>query len=201
MQRANPKHSTLRAAGYLALSLVLGLACFVVPTSIAGAHGERVSDAARAKAQQAAPGEMIDVILVHNHSARANLTGHVRALKGESLVLYGDGNQTRSFCYVDDLMEGLISLMDSDPEITGPINLGNPIEVTMRELAETVLELTGSKSDVLHEELPSDDPVRRCPDISLAARTLSWEPKVDLREGLTKTIAYFDDLFGLAGRD
>jgi UDP-glucuronate decarboxylase len=118
----------------------------------------------------------------------------VQALLGDPITIYGDGQQTRSFCYVDDLIRGLISLMESDAEITGPTNLGNPSEFTMRELADLVIDLTGSKSEIVHQPLPSDDPVRRCPDITKAKRDLSWEPTVDLRTGLTKTIAYFDSL-------
>jgi UDP-glucuronate decarboxylase len=123
----------------------------------------------------------------------------VRALRDEPLVVYGDGQQTRSFCYVDDLIKGLVLLMGSKSEITGPINLGNPGEFTMRALAELILELTGSKSEIVHAELPADDPVRRCPDISRAGQVLDWHPTVDLRDGLVKTIAYFEGLMS-AGR-
>jgi UDP-glucuronate decarboxylase len=123
----------------------------------------------------------------------------VRALRDEPLVVYGDGQQTRSFCYVDDLIKGLVVLMGSKSEITGPINLGNPGEFTMRALAELILELTGSKSEIVHAELPADDPVRRCPNISRAEQVLDWHPTVDLRDGLVKTIAYFEGLMG-AGR-
>jgi UDP-glucuronate decarboxylase len=118
----------------------------------------------------------------------------VQALRGMPLTIYGDGSQTRSFCYVDDLVAGLIALMCTDSDVTGPINLGNPGEFTMKELAALVLELTGSKSDLIHEALPTDDPVRRCPDIGRAEKQLGWSPTVPLRDGLTKTIAYFDDL-------
>ncbi|HKX46231.1 MAG TPA: UDP-glucuronic acid decarboxylase family protein [Planctomycetota bacterium] len=118
----------------------------------------------------------------------------VQALRGETLTIYGDGQQTRSFCYVDDLIDGLLRLMASPPERTGPINLGNPDEFTMIELAELVLELTGSRSSIEHQPLPADDPVRRRPDISRARTQLGWEPRVKLREGLQKTIAYFDEL-------
>jgi UDP-glucuronate decarboxylase len=117
----------------------------------------------------------------------------VQALEGSPLTIYGDGSQTRSFCYVDDLVSGLVALMDSDAEITGPINLGNPGEFTMKELATLILELTGSKSEIIYQELPADDPVRRCPDIGLARTHLGWEPTIALREGLTKTISYFDE--------
>ncbi len=115
----------------------------------------------------------------------------VQALKGEPITLYGDGMQTRSFCYVDDLIEGFIRLMDADDAVTGPMNLGNPNEFTIRQLAETVLRLTGSKSELVEKPLPEDDPTQRCPDISLARETLGWRPSIELEEGLRRTIAYF----------
>jgi UDP-glucuronate decarboxylase len=115
----------------------------------------------------------------------------VQALKGEPITLYGDGNQTRSFCYVDDLIDGFIRLMESPAELTGPINLGNPVEFTMRELAELVLSETGSSSAIVTLPLPQDDPRQRKPDIRLAKERLAWSPKVPLREGLKPTIAYF----------
>ncbi|MGY8662677.1 UDP-glucuronic acid decarboxylase family protein [Bradyrhizobium sp. UFLA05-109] len=118
----------------------------------------------------------------------------VQALTGQSITIYGDGKQTRSFCYVDDLIDGLVRLMDTDDEITGPINLGTPVEFTMMELAETIIELTGSKSVIEFMPLPADDPRQRQPDISRARDTLGWSPSVQLRHGLGKTIAYFDDL-------
>jgi UDP-glucuronate decarboxylase len=114
----------------------------------------------------------------------------VQALKGEDLTVYGDGTQTRSFCYVSDLIEALVRTMNSE-EFFGPVNIGNPGESTVLELAEKVLALTGSKSRIVLRPLPSDDPVRRCPDISLAKSKLSWEPRVGLEEGLGKTIDYF----------
>jgi len=114
----------------------------------------------------------------------------VQALKGEDLTVYGDGTQTRSFCYVSDLIEALVRTMNSE-EFVGPVNIGNPGESTVLELAEKVLALTGSKSRIVLRPLPSDDPVRRCPDISLAKSKLSWEPRVGLEEGLGKTIDYF----------
>jgi len=125
----------------------------------------------------------------------------MQALRGEAITLYGDGGQTRSFCYVDDLIDGFIRLMDSPDEVTGPINLGNPVEFTIRELAEQVIALTGSKSRMEFRPLPADDPKQRQPDISRARNALGWEPKVPLEEGLKKTIAYFDNLLskGLAG--
>ena len=118
----------------------------------------------------------------------------VQALRGEPLTIYGDGSQTRSFCYVDDLVAGLIGLMDNSAGETGPMNLGNPGEFTMLELASQVLELTGSSSAIEHRELPADDPKQRQPDISLAQTTLGWAPTVALRQGLEKTIAYFADV-------
>ena len=120
----------------------------------------------------------------------------VQALRKEPLTLFGDGSQTRSFCYVDDLVDGLIRLMESPGEITGPINLGNPSEFSMRELADLVLELTGSTSKIECRELPEDDPTRRRPDIARAKAQLGWEPRVELREGLLKTIEYFDGHLG-----
>ena len=118
----------------------------------------------------------------------------MQALQGEPITIYGSGNQTRSFCYVDDLVEGFLRLMDTGPEFTGPVNLGNPNEFTMIELAEAVLDITGSGSKLENRPLPHDDPRQRQPDIALARETLGWEPKTQLREGLTKTIAYFDEL-------
>lgn len=125
----------------------------------------------------------------------------MQALRGEAITMYGDGGQTRSFCYVDDLIDGFIRLMDSPDTVTGPVNLGNPVEFTIRQLAEQVIALTGSKSKMEFRPLPADDPKQRQPDISRARKTLGWEPKVPLEEGLKKTIAYFDDLLskGLAG--
>ncbi len=113
-----------------------------------------------------------------------------QALRGEPLTIYGDGHQTRSFCYVDDLIEGMIRMMDQNLEI-GPVNLGNPVEHSMLELAEKVIAITGSKSKIKHLELPADDPKQRCPDISRARRLLDWSPKVDLETGLRNTIEYY----------
>lgn len=110
---------------------------------------------------------------------------------GDPITIYGDGSQTRSFCYVDDLVEGFIRFMESPSEVTGPINMGNPGEFTMLELAEKVIRLTGSKSKLTFQDLPSDDPKQRRPDISLAKSALDWEPKVDLEQGLIRTIDYF----------
>ncbi len=116
----------------------------------------------------------------------------VQALKGDDITVYGDGNQTRSFCYVDDLVEVIMRMMEKD-DFTGPVNTGNPDEFTVMELAQKVIEMTGSKSKIVYKDLPADDPLRRKPDISLAKEKLGWEPKIKLEEGLKKTIAYFDD--------
>jgi UDP-glucuronate decarboxylase len=118
----------------------------------------------------------------------------VQALRGEPITVYGEGRQTRSFCYVDDLIRGLVALMNSADEVTGPINLGNPGEFTIETLARTIIELTGSHSKLVFAPLPSDDPLQRQPDIALARSALHWEPTIELREGLTRTIAYFDTL-------
>jgi len=117
-----------------------------------------------------------------------------QALLGEPITLYGDGEQTRSFCYVDDLIEGIIRMMNTNASVTGPINLGNPVEFTMRELAQQVLQMTGSASPLVHEPLPEDDPKQRQPDISLAREILRWEPNIALSEGLAKTVAYFKEM-------
>ncbi|MFO1152677.1 MAG: UDP-glucuronic acid decarboxylase family protein [Rhodospirillales bacterium] len=118
----------------------------------------------------------------------------VQALHGQPITIYGDGSQTRSFCYVDDLVLALIKLMDTPPEVTGPINLGNPTECTMVELAERIITMTNAKSQLVFEQLPADDPRQRRPDISKADALLDWRPTVGLEEGLSKTISYFDDL-------
>ncbi len=115
----------------------------------------------------------------------------VQALKGNPITLYGDGGQTRSFCYVDDLIDGLIRLMEAPDGFTGPVNLGNPAEITIKELAETVIEATGSASTIVTAALPEDDPTRRCPDIRTAKEHLGWEPSVPLQGGLERTVAYF----------
>jgi len=125
----------------------------------------------------------------------------MQALRGEDITLYGEGTQTRSFCFVDDLVEGLLRMMDSDDSVIGPVNLGNTHEIEVRELARHVLELTGSRSRIVHRPLPQDDPLQRCPDIGLARRVLGWEPKVPLREGLARTIGYFDHLLTNGGVD
>ncbi|NKB27746.1 MAG: NAD-dependent epimerase/dehydratase family protein [Rhodobacteraceae bacterium] len=115
----------------------------------------------------------------------------VQALRGDAITVYGNGEQTRSFCYCDDLIAGLLALMATDDDVTGPVNIGNPIEITMLELAQHVIQLTGSRSSLVYRELPQDDPKKRRPDISLAAKALGWQPKVGLAEGLESTITYF----------
>ena len=134
---------------------------------------------------------------MHPNDGRVVSNFIVQALKGEDITLYGDGQQTRSFCFVDDLVNGLLALMNTGDDVTGPINLGNPGEFTIKELAETVIELTGSKSSLTYLPLPQDDPKQRQPDIQRAKDALGWSPTVELREGLGKTISYFDAL--LAG--
>ena len=115
----------------------------------------------------------------------------VQALRGEDITVYGDGAQTRSFCYCDDLIEGIIRMMATPDETIGPVNLGNPSEFTILELAENIIRLTGSSSRIVFRPLPQDDPTQRRPDISVAGSLLSWQPRVPLAEGLAKTIAYF----------
>ena len=131
---------------------------------------------------------------MHPNDGRVVSNFIMQALRGEDITLYGDGEQTRSFCYVDDLVEGLIRLMESPEGVTGPINLGNPGEFTIKELAEHVIDLTGSSSKMIHKPLPQDDPKQRQPNINRAKDSLDWEPKIALRDGLTKTIGYFDGL-------
>jgi len=124
----------------------------------------------------------------------------VQALANKPLTMYGDGTQTRSFCYVDDLIDGILALMNTEKGITGPVNIGNPKEFTLLELAQHVKELTACSQPLIFKPLPEDDPVRRKPDISLAKQLLGWEPKIDLRTGLIKTIRYFDEYNNLSGR-
>jgi len=122
----------------------------------------------------------------------------VQALKGDPITIYGSGNQSRSFCYVDDLINAAVKFMESGDELTGPVNLGNPAEISILDLAQRIIELTGSKSPLVFKPLPSDDPTQRCPDIDLARRELGWEPQTTLEQGLVRTIAYFDELMGRA---
>jgi UDP-glucuronate decarboxylase len=131
---------------------------------------------------------------MHPQDGRVVSNFIVQALSGQPLTIYGDGQQTRSFCYVDDLVDGLIRLMDSPDDVTGPVNLGNPVEFTIRELAELVLATTGSTAGLDRQPLPSDDPARRRPDIDLARRLLDWAPTVDLASGLPRTVDYFRTL-------
>lgn len=119
----------------------------------------------------------------------------VQALRNEAITLYGEGDQTRSFCYVDDLVRGLIALMNQD-KITGPVNMGNPIEFTIKALAEKIIQMTGSRSSISYCPLPGDDPKQRQPDITLAQKALRWEPSIELEAGLEKTIAYFKEEIG-----
>ena len=133
---------------------------------------------------------------MHPNDGRVVSNFIVQTLKGEPITIFGTGNQTRSFCYVDDLVTGMIAMMDQD-EMVGPVNMGNPGEFTILELATMVKELTGANSEIVFRPLPQDDPVRRCPDITLAKRKLGWEPKVPIREGLPRTIAYFRELMGV----
>ena len=131
---------------------------------------------------------------MHPYDGRVVSNFILQALQNKPLTVYGDGTQSRSFCYVDDLIDGFLRLMQSSDDFTGPVNLGNPVEFTMLELAEQVKELTNTKSDIQFEPLPEDDPKQRQPDITLAKKKLNWEPTVPLRHGLEKTIAYFADL-------
>lgn len=131
---------------------------------------------------------------MHPQDGRVVSNFIVQALANEPITVYGEGLQTRSFCYVSDLVAGLIRLMDTGSEVTGPVNLGNPTEFTILELAEKVVDLTGSKSQIVHQALPSDDPLQRKPDISKAKELLSWRPRVELEEGLKRTIPYFEAL-------
>ncbi len=133
---------------------------------------------------------------MHPNDGRVVSNFIVQALRGDSITIYGTGAQTRSFCYVDDLIDGMVRLMNSPADFTGPVNIGNPGEFTMLELAEKVLSLTGSRSKLVFEPLPQDDPKQRQPDISLAKQALDWQPKVSLEDGLKETIRYFRDLLG-----
>ncbi|MGU3668815.1 UDP-glucuronic acid decarboxylase family protein [Methylobacterium sp. A49B] len=131
---------------------------------------------------------------MHPNDGRVVSNLVVQALRGADITLYGDGEQTRSFCYVDDLVDGIVRLMGSGPELTGPVNIGNPSEFTIRQLADLVIDLTGSRSRIVQRPLPPDDPRQRRPDITKARALLGWEPTVSVRDGLERTIAYFRDL-------
>ncbi len=131
---------------------------------------------------------------MHPNDGRVVSNFIMQALKGEGITIYGDGSQTRSFCYVDDMIEGLVRLMDSKDSFTGPVNIGNPIEFSILELAKKIIDFTGSKSKIKYEKLPLDDPKQRKPDIKLVKKELGWVPKVEIEEGLTKTIKYFENI-------
>jgi len=131
---------------------------------------------------------------MHPNDGRVVSNFIVQALRGEDITIYGDGLQTRSFCYVDDLIEGFVRMMATGSEVTGPINIGNPAEFTIRQLAETILKMVGSKSSLILKPLPQDDPKQRQPDITAARETLAWEPQVGLEAGLQKTVGYFREL-------
>lgn len=136
---------------------------------------------------------------MHENDGRVVSNFIVQALQNRPITLYGDGCQTRSFCYVDDLIDGMVRMMESPADLTGPVNLGNPNELTIRELAETIIEMTGSKSELIFLPLPADDPKRRQPNIDKASEKLGWKPNVPLRQGLEKTIEYFDQLLNEQG--
>ncbi len=135
---------------------------------------------------------------MHPNDGRVVSNFIVQALRNKDIALYGDGSQTRAFCYVDDLVDGLIRLMATGDDVTGPVNIGNPHEIPVRALAERIVALTHSASRLVHRPLPQDDPMQRCPDITLARTMLGWEPAVALDDGLRRTIAYFDDLLRAA---
>ncbi|MBP0496237.1 UDP-glucuronic acid decarboxylase family protein [Pararoseomonas indoligenes] len=137
---------------------------------------------------------------MHPNDGRVVSNFIVQALRGEDITLYGDGLQTRAFCYVDDLIEGFVRMMGTAPGVTGPINIGNPHEITIRELADRILAITQSRSRLVFRPLPQDDPMQRCPDISQARAELDWQPSVSLEKGLSRTIAYFDRLLSGASR-
>jgi UDP-glucuronate decarboxylase len=136
---------------------------------------------------------------MHPNDGRVVSNFIVQALRGEDITLFGDGSQTRAFCYVDDLIEGFLRMMATGEEVTGPINLGNPHEIPVRALAERVIALTGSRSRIVYRPLPQDDPTQRCPDITRARAVLGWEPSIALDEGLSRTIAYFERLLAERG--
>jgi UDP-glucuronate decarboxylase len=131
---------------------------------------------------------------MHPNDGRVVSNFILQALRGDDVTIYGDGSQTRAFCYVDDLIDGFVRMMAADDDVTGPINLGNPVEMPVIALAERIISLTGSRSRIVHRPLPQDDPIQRCPDIARARQLLGWEPRVSLNEGLLRTVAYFDAL-------
>jgi UDP-glucuronate decarboxylase len=137
---------------------------------------------------------------MHPNDGRVVSNFIVQALLGQDITIYGEGNQTRAFCYVDDLIEGFLRMMATGDAVVGPINLGNPVEISVRELAERVIALTGARSRLVHRPLPIDDPTQRCPDIGKARALLGWQPEVDLQDGLQRTIDYFEALLAARGR-
>jgi UDP-glucuronate decarboxylase len=136
---------------------------------------------------------------MHPNDGRVVSNFIVQALQNEPITLYGDGTQTRAFCYVDDMIDGFVRMMEAPDDITGPMNLGNPVETSVAELAQIIIELTGSRSKIVHRPLPIDDPIQRCPDISQAKAILNWQPQTALRPGLERTITYFAELLGERG--
>jgi UDP-glucuronate decarboxylase len=133
---------------------------------------------------------------MHHHDGRVVSNFIVQALRGDDITIYGDGSQTRAFCYVDDLIDAFVLMMDATDELTGPVNLGNPHEISVRDMAGYIIDMTGSRSKLVYTGLPVDDPVQRCPDISLARKVLGWEPRVSLEDGLRRTIGYFEATMG-----
>ncbi len=131
---------------------------------------------------------------MHPEDGRVISNFIVQGLTNQDITVYGDGSQTRSFCYVDDMTEGLLRMMNGPDDLIGPINLGNPDECSILQLAEMIIRMTGSRSKIIFKPLPQDDPIRRCPDITLAKERLNWEPTVELEEGIRRTIEYFRDL-------
>jgi UDP-glucuronate decarboxylase len=138
---------------------------------------------------------------MHPNDGRVVSNFILQALRGENITLYGSGSQTRAFCYVDDLVDGLIRMMDCEDDITGPINIGNPDETTISSLAQRIIELTGSRSQIIYRPLPQDDPTQRCPNIERARSLLQWEPRISLDQGLRRTITYFDGLLTTRGTE
>jgi UDP-glucuronate decarboxylase len=135
---------------------------------------------------------------MHINDGRVVSNFIVQALRNEPITIYGEGDQTRAFCYVDDLISGMIRLMEISDEVTGPVNLGNPAEISIRALATRIIELTGSRSSISRKPLPADDPLQRCPDIALARRLLDWEPTTALEQGLLRCIEYFENVLRAA---
>jgi UDP-glucuronate decarboxylase len=135
---------------------------------------------------------------MHPNDGRVVSNFIMQALRGQDITLYGDGSQSRAFCYVDDMVDGLLRLMASGEPVTGPINLGNPQEIAVHDLARHIVRLTGASSQIVYRPLPADDPMQRCPDIARASSVLGWRPAIALEDGLRRTIAYFQELLGRA---